>query len=89
MEAKVRGHVCGHCGVGRRHPQHIQLRDIVHGHLLTVPNMPVYICDVCHFVEIDQEAMVAFRQRFAKDLVDQPQLRLSVEHFRPYDEGSG
>lgn len=57
MDAKARGYACPRCTVGRCAPQTTTFADVYHGLLLSKPNTRAYICDICHFVEFEQEML--------------------------------
>lgn len=59
MDAKARGFACPRCTVGRCAPQTTTFVDMYHGELLSMPNSRAYVCDVCHFVEFEQEMLSA------------------------------
>lgn len=62
MENKKRGYACPRCTVGRCTPQTTTFADVYHGQLLSIPNLRAHICDVCHFVEFEQETLEALWQ---------------------------
>ena len=49
--------VCPRCGVGKCQYQTTTFVELYHGQLLCVPDVPVYICDVCHFAEFEMDAI--------------------------------
>lgn len=51
------GYPCPRCTVGRCVPQSQTYVEIYQGQLLSVPEMPVYICDVCHYSEFEIDAV--------------------------------
>ena len=53
------GYACPRCTVGRCLPSAATFCDLLGDDLLTVPNMPAFICDVCHFAEFEQDALEA------------------------------
>ncbi len=57
MDAKARGFACPRCTVGRCAPKTTTFVDVYHGQLLAMPNARAFICDVCHFVEFEQEML--------------------------------
>ena len=48
---------CPRCTVGRCTQQTTTFVELYHGQLLCVPDVPVAICDVCHFAEFDLDAI--------------------------------
>lgn len=48
-----RGYTCPRCTVGRCHYQTTTFIEIYKGQLLCVSDVPVYVCDVCHFAEFE------------------------------------
>lgn len=59
MDNSKSGYACPRCTVGRCLPQKTTFTDVYHGQLLSIPNLRGFVCDVCHFVEFDQETMEA------------------------------
>ncbi len=57
MTAKAPGYACPRCTVGRCTLQHTTFSDMLHDELLCIPNVQAHICDVCNFVEFDQELL--------------------------------
>lgn len=55
--SKKDGFTCPRCGVGRCTPSTTTFVDVIIDRILSVPNVPVYICDVCHFAEFEQSAI--------------------------------
>ncbi len=58
-DRKPIGYACPRCTVGRCLPQKTTFAEMHHGQLLVIPNMKVYICDVCKLAEFEQETMEA------------------------------
>ena len=58
-DRKPKGYACPRCTVGRCLPQKTTFADIHQDQLLVVPNVNVYICDVCRLAEFEQETMEA------------------------------
>ena len=56
-ESKADSYSCPRCTVGRCHHQTTTFVEIYNGQFLCVPDMPVYICDVCHFAEFELDAL--------------------------------
>ena len=48
---------CPRCTVGRCLPQTQTYVDIYQGQLLSVPDMPNHVCDVCHYSEFEIDAV--------------------------------
>lgn len=57
MTAKAPGYACPRCTVGRCTPQRTAFCDMVHDQLFSLPNALAHVCDVCNFVEFDQELL--------------------------------
>ena len=60
--ARTVGYACPRCTVGRCLASKTTFCDIRDDQLLAAPNMPAFICDVCHFVEFEQESLEALWQ---------------------------
>ena len=56
-DLKSGGYACPRCVVGRCRPQTTTFAEVYHGHLLSIPNMLAFICDVCRFVEFEPEGL--------------------------------
>lgn len=56
-ESKKNHYPCPRCSVGRCHHHSIPFVDMYQGQLLSIPNTPAYICDVCHFAEFERQAL--------------------------------
>lgn len=67
-DARARGYACPRCTVGRCAPQATTFVDVYHGQLLSVPNTRAFICDVCHFVEFEQELLDALWEELYGDV---------------------
>lgn len=52
-----KGFTCPRCGVGRCQPTVATFVDTFADSILSIPNVPAYICDVCHFAEFEQSAI--------------------------------
>lgn len=50
-------YICDECGVGRLQPAYATFARMHRGQLLTVPNFPVWRCDVCRAQDADHEAL--------------------------------
>ncbi len=68
MYSKPKGYACPRCTVGRCTAQTTTYADICYGELLCIPNAPAYICDVCYFVEFEQELLDALWQELYVDM---------------------
>lgn len=52
-------------------PRATTFAEMVHGQLLSVPNVKAYVCDVCHFAEYEQDTLeVLWQELYGEDLVD-------------------
>lgn len=70
-DSKAKGYACPRCTVGRCSPRTTTFAEIVHGQLMTVPNVRTYVCDVCHFAEYEQDTLESLWQEFyGEDQVD-------------------
>lgn len=73
-DRKPRGYACPRCTVGRCLAQKTTFCEIHHGQLLVIPNMKVYICDVCKLAEFERETMEAlWRELYGEQAADEPQ----------------
>lgn len=85
-EAKNNGFNCPRCGVGRCLPGTTTFVDVFAGHILSVPNIPVYVCDVCHFAEFEQTAIESLWDEIAiDDYGDDFQSSTGRERSSPFD----
>ncbi|MCY3573470.1 MAG: hypothetical protein OXG92_05750 [Chloroflexi bacterium] len=57
MTAKRPGYACPRCTVGRCTPQRTTFTDMLQDQLLSIPNVPAHICDVCNLIEFDQDLL--------------------------------
>ena len=88
MTAKAPGFACPRCTVGRCTPQRTIFCDMLHDQLLSIPNVHAHICDVCNFVEFDQELLDTLWERLyngtsREDLVP----AVSSKHSPTFGEG--
>ena len=89
MDAKAPGYVCPRCTVGRCLPQRATFADVYHGHLLCVPNLQAFKCDVCHFIEFERESLdVLWHELYGDASVDDAQSLPSHQSSPSYREGS-
>ena len=56
-DRNARAYACPRCTVGVCTPQTTTFVDMYQGFLLSMPNARAFICDICHFVEFDQELL--------------------------------
>lgn len=66
-DSKLMGYACPRCTVGRCTPRTTTFATMVHGQLLSIPNVKVYVCDVCHFAEYEQDTLEALLQELYGD----------------------
>jgi YgiT-type zinc finger domain-containing protein len=52
---------CPECQVGALQPGAVSYFAVVEGMLVTVPNFPAWICDVCRYCEYDEDALEDLR----------------------------
>lgn len=57
VDSKSKDFVCPRCGVGKCQYQKTTFVELYRGQLLSVPDVPVFICDVCHFAEFELDAI--------------------------------
>ena len=88
MDAKARGYACPRCTVGRCSPQTTTFVDVYHGQLLSMPNTRAFICDVCRFVEFEQELLDALWEELYGD-VSRDELQVAARHKRSSTYGEG
>ena len=70
-ESKLNGYACPRCTVGRCTPGTTTFAEMVQGHLMTVPNVRTYVCDVCHFSEYEQDTLEAlWHELYGEDHID-------------------
>ncbi|MGA2111411.1 MAG: YgiT-type zinc finger protein [Anaerolineales bacterium] len=48
---------CPECQVGTLQPQAVPYFAYLDGRLITVPDFPAWVCDVCHHCEYDEAAL--------------------------------
>ena len=90
MDAKARAYACPRCTVGRCSPQATIFADVYQGLLLCIPNTRAFICDVCHFVEFEQELLDAlWDELYGETAVDELQPVARHKRGSSYSEGSG
>ena len=88
MDANARAYACPRCTVGRCAPQTTTFVDVYHGQLLSVPNTRAFICDVCHFVEFEQEMLDALWDELYGE-VARDDVQAAVAHKRSSTYGEG
>lgn len=66
-DSKPKGYACPRCTVGRCTPRKTTFSEMVHGQLLSVPNVNAYVCDVCHFAEYERDSLEALWQELYGD----------------------
>ncbi|MCY3780541.1 MAG: hypothetical protein OXG78_09560 [Chloroflexi bacterium] len=88
MDAKARAYACPRCTVGRCALQTTTFVDVYHGQLLSIPNTRAFICDVCHFVEFEQEMLDALWDELYGD-VARDDVQTAVAHKRSSTYGEG
>ncbi len=88
MDAKARGYACPRCTVGRCTAQTTTFVDVYHGQLLNMPNTRAFICDVCHFVEFEQEMLGALWEELYGEVArDDAQTVAGHKRSSTYGEG--
>ncbi len=50
-------YLCPVCHVGRLRLQPVTYTQVYYGLLVSVPNTPAWVCDVCHTVEHDRQSV--------------------------------
>ena len=60
-------YACPRCMVGRCHLETTTYVQLYQDQLLSVPDMPVYICDVCHYEEFAIDAVEELQEAFELD----------------------
>jgi len=48
---------CPVCHIGRLHLQPVTYTQVYYGMLVSVPNTPAWVCDMCHTVEYDRQSV--------------------------------
>ena len=88
-EARSKGYACLRCTVGRCTPRHTTFAEIYHGHLLSIPNVNAFVCDVCHFAEFEQATLDALWEKLYGDgQLDGRQSTSAQKRSSTYGEGS-
>lgn len=78
---------CPRCGVGQCELTTTTFVDVIAGQLLSVPNMAVYTCDICHFSEFEQTALDSLLDKMdADDFRDELQSSMAQRHLSSYDD---
>jgi YgiT-type zinc finger domain-containing protein len=80
---KQDGYTCPRCGVGRCQPTTTTFVDTYANHLLSIPNVRAYVCDVCHFAEFEQSAIESLWEEIGTD--DYPE-DFPTSHSSPRSE---
>jgi hypothetical protein len=52
---------CPRCEIGLCRPGRIAYAHVIAGQLLSIPNLPAHVCDVCGYREIDSQAVHRLR----------------------------
>ncbi len=87
-DSTTRSYACPRCTVGRCAPQETTFVDIYQGHLLSMPKARAYICDICHFVEFEQELLDALWEELYGDVArDDSQTVAGHKRSPSYGEG--
>ncbi|MGI6250683.1 MAG: YgiT-type zinc finger protein [Anaerolineaceae bacterium] len=68
---------CPRCYVGRIKQQPVTLTTIVSGELLSVPNFPAWVCDVCHAFMYDPKALADLNAFLSKPKLQTQPRKLS------------
>lgn len=90
MDAKTRAYACPRCTVGRCTPQRTTFADVYQGQLLCIPNTQAYICDICHFVEFEQELLDAlWDELYGEAAMDETPPVARHKRGSSYSDGSG
>lgn len=88
-EAKSTGYACPRCTVGRCRPRQTTFAEVYHGHLLSVPNVSAFVCDVCHFAEFEQATLEAlWVELYGEGPLDDVQSMTGRKRGLTYGEGS-
>ena len=88
-EAKSKGYACPRCTVGRCTPRKTTFAEVYHGHLLSVPNVSAFVCDVCHFAEFEGETLAAlWEELYGEGPLDDFQSIAGQKRGSTYGEGS-
>ena len=84
-DSNVSEYSCPRCTVGRCYHQTTTFVEIFHGQLLCVPDVPVYICDVCHFAEFELDAIeLLWAELDADHRPDDYQSSSETTYFSPF-----
>lgn len=56
-ELPLNPETCPRCMVGRIKQRPVTLSEVIDGYLLSIPNFPAWMCDICHAFMYDPVAM--------------------------------
>ncbi|MFZ3071030.1 MAG: YgiT-type zinc finger protein [Anaerolineaceae bacterium] len=76
MNLPANPETCPRCMVGRIKQKPVTFSAIVDGHLLSVPNFPAWVCDVCHAFMYDPIAMNQLHASLAAKQTPKPSRRV-------------
>lgn len=87
MAEKTRKMLCPRCGVGQCEQQVTPYVDVIDGCFLSVPNVAVFVCDVCHYAEFDQNSLKSLLDTMNVDEYSKSlQSPLSSTHLSNFDD---
>lgn len=86
-DSNADSYTCPRCTVGRCHRQTTTYVDFLYGQLFCVPDMPVYVCDVCHFAEFELDALESLWEELdTDDLTDDFQSSQGHNHSSTFGD---
>jgi hypothetical protein len=68
--------MCAECQVGTLQPERVIFYAFLEGRLLSIPDFPAWVCDICRHCEYDEDALVDLRSMLG------PAVKLPVEPTR-------
>ena len=72
---------CKECQAGIVHLQFITYFTWLNGELITVPNFPAWICDLCGKREYDQRAISWLKTLLNPDAGNSPEIKQKPQHY--------
>lgn len=58
---------CDNCHIGTRNPRHSSVTYWIEGQLVILPNVPVWVCDICGDVEYEMENIAKLERLLGVD----------------------
>lgn len=78
---------CHHCRIGKFQPTKIAYYSPLNEHLMVIPNVPAYQCDVCGVTDYDEIFML--RLHYLIDKLTGKEPNLEMDQWQPRTEPIG